>query len=153
MVSGDVFIKYPPGTGPRAAVTPPKGFVPLKGAANVPMGAQLDTRKGRVAVTSAADTSGSAAQTADFYDGIFQVKQSMPKKKPAKPKALITDLVLKGEPPRSECAPIEGRLRGRRQEEEARREVGPRARCGAAARASSARTASTARPPFAARSG
>ena len=108
VVSGDVFIKYPPGTGPRAAVTPPKGFVALKGAANVPMGAQLDTRRGRVAVTSAADTSASKAQTADFYDGIFAVKQSTPKAKPAQPKVLITDLVLKGEPPRSECAPIKG---------------------------------------------
>ncbi len=106
VVSGKVFIKYPPGTGPRAAITPPKGFVPLEGAANVPMGAQLDTRAGRVAVTSAADTAASKAQTADFYDGIFQVKQSTPKTKPKKPKALITDLVLKGEPPRSECAPI-----------------------------------------------
>ena len=108
VVSGDVFIKYPPGTGPRAAVTAPKGFVALKGAANVPMGSQLDTSKGRVAVTSAADTSASTAQTADFYDGIFAVKQSTPKTKPKKPKALITDLVLKGEPPRSECAPIKG---------------------------------------------
>ena len=108
VVSGDVFIKYPPGTGPRAAVKPPKGFVALKGAANIPMGAQLDTRKGRVAVTSAHDTSGTTAQTADFYDGIFQVKQSTPKTKPAKPKVLITDLVLKGEPPRSECAPVKG---------------------------------------------
>ena len=50
----------------------------------------------------------SKTQTADFYDGIFQVKQSMPKKKPKKPAALITDLVLKGEPPRSECAPMKG---------------------------------------------
>ena len=108
MISGDVFIKYPPGAGPRAGVTPPKGFVALKGAANIPMGAQLDTRKGRVAVTSAHDTSGSAGQTADFYDGLFAVKQSVPKTKPAKPKVLITDLVLKGEPPRSECAPIKG---------------------------------------------
>jgi len=108
VVSGSVFIKYPPGTGPRAAVKPPKGFVALRGAANVSMGAQLDTRKGRVAVTSAHDTSGSAAQTADFYDGIFAVKQSTPKAKPAQPKVLITDLVLKGEPPRSECAPIKG---------------------------------------------
>ena len=107
VVSGDVFIKYPPGTGPRAAVKPPKGFVALKGAANIPMGAQLDTRKGRVAVTSAHDTSGTTAQTADFYDGIFQVKQSTPKTKPAKPKVLITDLLLKGEP-RSECAPVKG---------------------------------------------
>jgi hypothetical protein len=108
VVSGNVFIKYPPGTGPRAVVTPPKGFVALKGAANVPMGAQLDTRKGRVAVTSAHDTSGTAAQTADFHDGIFAVKQSTPKTKPAHPKILITDLTLTGEPPRSECAPIKG---------------------------------------------
>ena len=108
VVSGTVFIKYPPGTGPRAAITPPKGFVPLKGAANVPMGAQLDTRAGRVAVTSAADTGASRTQTADFYDGIFAVRQSTPKTKPKKPQALITDLVLKGEPPRSECAPIKG---------------------------------------------
>jgi hypothetical protein len=108
VISGDVFIKYPPGAGPRAAVTPLKGFVPLKGAANVPMGAQLDTRKGRVAVTSAADSAGSKTQTAEFYDGVFVVRQATPKKKPAKPAALITDLTLKGEPPRSECARIKG---------------------------------------------
>jgi hypothetical protein len=108
VVSGDVFIKYPAGAGPRAAIKPPKGFVALEGAANVPMGAQLDTRRGRVAVTSAADTGASKTQTADFYDGIFQVKQATPKKKPKKATALITDLVLKGEPPRSECAPLKG---------------------------------------------
>jgi hypothetical protein len=107
VVSGRVFIKYPAGKGPRA-VTPPKGFVPLKGAANVPIGSQLDTRRGRVAVTSAADTGSGKTQTSDFYDGIFAVKQSVPKKTPKKPVALITDLVLKGEPPRSECAPLKG---------------------------------------------
>jgi hypothetical protein len=105
VVSGDVFIKYPAGKGPRA-VTPPKGFVPLKGAANVPIGSQLDTRKGRVAITSAADTGGTRTQTSDFYDGRFAVKQTVPKKKPKKPAALITDLVLNGEPSRSECAPL-----------------------------------------------
>jgi hypothetical protein len=108
VVSGEVFIKYAPGTGPRAATKPPKGFVPLKGAANVPMGSQLDTSSGRVALTSAADTGGAKTQTADFYDGIFQVKQVVPKKKPKKPAALITDLVMKGEPSRSECAPLKG---------------------------------------------
>jgi hypothetical protein len=107
VISGDVFIKYAPGTGPRA-VTPPKGFVPLKGAANVPIGSQLDTRKGHVSVTSAANSDGSKTQAAEFYDAIFQVKQAVPKKKPKKPAALITDLVLKGEPPRSECAPLKG---------------------------------------------
>jgi hypothetical protein len=108
VISGDVFIKYPPGAGPRAAVKPLKGFVALKGAANVPMGAQLDTRKGRVAVTSAADSAGSNTQTAEFYDGVFVVRQATPKKKPAKPAALITDMTLKAEPPRSECAPLKG---------------------------------------------
>jgi hypothetical protein len=29
-------------------------------------------------------------QTSDFYKGIFQVKQSVPKKKPKKPARLIT---------------------------------------------------------------
>ena len=58
-----------------------------------------------MALTSAADTGGKKTQKSDFYAGIFQVKQSVPKKKPKKAKALITDLVLKGEPPRSECAP------------------------------------------------
>jgi hypothetical protein len=106
VVSGNVFIKYPAGTGPRAAA--PKGFVPLQGAANVPMGAQLDTRKGRVAVTSAADTGAVKTQTADFYDGLFQVKQTLPKKKSTKPTALITNLVMKGEPSRSVCAPLKG---------------------------------------------
>jgi len=107
VISGSVFIKYAPGKGPRA-VTPPKGFVPLKGAANIPIGSQLDTRKGHVSVTSAANSDGSKTQAAEFYDAIFEVKQTVPKKKPKKPVAVITDLVLKGEPPRSECAPLKG---------------------------------------------
>jgi hypothetical protein len=107
VISGTVFFKPKAGTG-RRAITPPKGFVPLKGAANVPMGSQLDTRRGRVQVTSAADTGGVKTQASDFYDGIFAVKQALPKKKSKKPVALITDLVLKGEPPRSECAPLKG---------------------------------------------
>jgi hypothetical protein len=59
-------------------------------------------------VTSAADTGGVKTQTSDFYDGIFAVKQAVPKKTPKKPAVLITDLVLKGEPSRSECAPLKG---------------------------------------------
>jgi hypothetical protein len=106
VVSGEVFIKLPKGSARAAGA--PAGFVPLKGAANIPIGSQLDTEDGRVALTSAADTGGAKTQTSDFYQGIFQVKQSVPKKKPKKPKALITDLVLKGEPPRSQCAPQKG---------------------------------------------
>jgi Bacterial Ig domain len=106
VVSGQVLIKYPAGRGGRA-VGPPKGFVPLQGAANIPMGSQLDTANGRVALTSAADTGGVKTQTSDFYDGIFQVKQSVPKKKPKKATALVTDLVLKGASA-SACAPLKG---------------------------------------------
>jgi hypothetical protein len=106
VVSGTVTIKYPPGYTPRAASPRAAGFVPFTGAANVPVGSQLDTSKGRVALTSAADTGGAKTQTSDFYQGIFQVKQSVPKKKPKKPKALITDLVMKGQIARSQCAPL-----------------------------------------------
>jgi hypothetical protein len=107
VVSGEVFVKLP-GSGRARATGPPKGFVPFTGAANIPVGSQLDTNKGRVALTSAADTGGAKTQSSDFYDGIFQVKQSVPKKKPKKPKALITDLVMKGQIARSQCAPLKG---------------------------------------------
>ena len=102
----------------RAAVTPAAGFVPLKGAANIPIGSQLDTAKGRIALTSAADTGGKKTQKSDFYQGIFQVKQAVPKKKPKKAKALITDLVMKGQIAQSQCAPIKGAAFGGGQQEE-----------------------------------
>src|SRR3954451_20167847 len=108
VVSGEVFIKLP-GSGRSARATgPPKGFKPFTGAANIPVGSQLDTSKGRIALTSAADTGGAKTQTSEFYQGIFQVKQSVPKKKPKTPKALITDLVMKGQIARSQCAPLKG---------------------------------------------
>jgi hypothetical protein len=103
VVSGQVLIKRP-GSGRARQAGGAEGFVPLSGPANVPVGSQLDTRKGRVALTSAADTAGAKTQTSDFYQGIFQVKQSVPKKKPTKAKALITDLVMKGQLSRSQCA-------------------------------------------------
>ena len=107
VVSGEVFVKLP-SSGRARATGPPKGFVPFTGAANIPVGSQLDTSKGRVALTSAADTGGAKTQTSDFYEGIFQVKQSVPKKKPTKPKALVTNLVMKGQIARSQCAPLKG---------------------------------------------
>ena len=106
VVSGKVLIKYPPGKAPPGGST--TKFGPLTGAVNVPMGSVIDTTKGRIALTSAADTGGTKTQTADFYDGIFQVKQSVPKKKPKKPAALVTDLNLKGQVSRSQCAALKG---------------------------------------------
>jgi hypothetical protein len=93
------------------AAAPVKGFVPFKGAANIPVGSQLDTSKGRVELTSAADTGGVKTQASQFYDGIFQIKQAVPKKKPKKPAKLTTDLIMKGEIARSQCAPLKGGAR------------------------------------------
>jgi FG-GAP-like repeat/FG-GAP repeat len=107
VVSGTVYVRYPSGYKPRAA-GPAKGFTPFTGAANVPVGTQFDTEQGRVNLTSAADTAGKKTQASDFYDGIFQVKQSVPKKKPKKAVALTTDIVLKGQLSRSQCAPLKG---------------------------------------------
>ncbi len=106
VVSGTVLIKYPAGKAPAGGSS--TKFAPLTGAVNIPMGSVIDTTKGRIALTSAADTGGKKTQTAEFYDGIFQVKQSVPKKKPKKPAALITDLVMKGQIARSQCAPLKG---------------------------------------------
>jgi hypothetical protein len=106
VVSGKVLIKYPRGKAPAGGST--TKFGPLTGAANIPMGSVIDTTKGRIALTSAADTGGTKTQTADFYQGIFQVKQAVPKKKPKKPAALTTDLVMKGQIARSQCAPPKG---------------------------------------------
>jgi VCBS repeat protein len=106
VVSGKVLIKYPRGKAPPGGST--TKFGPLTGAVNVPMGSVIDTTQGRIALTSAADTGGTKTQTADFYGGIFQVRQSVPKKKPKKPVALITDLNLKDPIARSQCAALKG---------------------------------------------
>ncbi|MDP8943188.1 MAG: hypothetical protein M3N16_03610 [Actinomycetota bacterium] len=52
------------------------------------VGARIDTRRGRARLTSAANLTG-ATQTADFFDGLFQVRQRVS----AEP---ITDLLLRG---------------------------------------------------------
>jgi hypothetical protein len=106
VVSGKVLIRYPAGKAPPGGST--TKFGPLTGAANIPIGSTIDTTKGRVALTTAADTAGKKTQTAEFYQGIFQVKQAVPKRKPKKPAALTTDLVMKGQISRSQCAPLKG---------------------------------------------
>ena len=126
VVSGTVLIKLP-GSGRARATGLRRASCRLPGRCSIPVGSQLDTSKGRVALTSAADTGGAKTQTSDFYQGIFAVKQSVPKKKPKKPTALTTDLVMKGEIARSQCAPLKGaRGGGRRHEEEEGPEGGPR---------------------------
>ena len=66
-VSGTVLIRLPGGLGRS-------GFVPLSGARQIPVGSTVDTTRGRVRLTSAANIHG-ATQTADFYQGAFVVRQ------------------------------------------------------------------------------
>jgi len=62
-------------------------FVPLKAGDAVPVGTVVDTRNGAIALTSAAK--GDTTQTAQFGDGMFEVRQS-------KKGGGLTDIVLRG---------------------------------------------------------
>jgi type IV secretory pathway TrbD component len=76
----------------------------LTGGATIPVGSRIDTRQGRVALTSAATGSGAKTQTARFYQGTFTVRQSRPGRREA---ALTTDIVLAAAS-RSQCATARG---------------------------------------------
>ena len=78
----------------------------LTGGATIPVGSRIDTRKGRVEMTSAAVGTGTKTQTAQFYQGTFTVRQSVSKANRAA--ALTTDLTLTGESSRSQCASARG---------------------------------------------
>lgn len=66
-VSGKVLVRIPPS----------KTFFPLDQAAQIPVGAELDTTKGRVRLTTSAG--GNKSQTADFYQGRFLFQQGAKK--------------------------------------------------------------------------
>ena len=95
LVSGKVFYKSP--TGRRTQ---------LKADTNIPVGSQIDTRRGRVELTSAATGTGATTQKSDFYQGTFKVKQTVPKGNRAA--TLTTDITLAGEASRSQCASARG---------------------------------------------
>jgi hypothetical protein len=61
----------------RVCFTPPKvrRCIPLTDAVQIPVGSKIDTRKGRVRLTSAADRQGTP-QSAWFYQGIFKISQT-----------------------------------------------------------------------------
>jgi hypothetical protein len=78
VVSGVVRIRLPAGKrirrGRRSATSSGTRFLRYRGRANIPVGSTIDTRRGRLALTSAADLRGST-QRAVFYGGVFQVRQ------------------------------------------------------------------------------
>jgi hypothetical protein len=77
VVSGRVLVRFPGGGG----------FRPLTGAEVLPVGSVVDATRGRLALTSAAGRRPSQRQTADFYDGIFAIRQRAARRP-------ITDIVL-----------------------------------------------------------
>ena len=72
LVSGDVSIRLPAGQSGA-----PTGYVPLTGMQVVPIGSIVNARRGRVALTTAssARTRVTRTQRAEFYGGIFQIRQ------------------------------------------------------------------------------
>ncbi len=92
-LAGRVFISLPRGAARTAASVPGlKGrrFVPLKQARRVPIGSLLDTRRGRVRITTARDRRG-RLQSGQFAAGVFQVLQSRRRRARG-----LTELRLKG---------------------------------------------------------
>jgi hypothetical protein len=115
VIRGTVLIQYPKSIGHGRSVRATAGFVPLKGAANIPFGSVLDTTNGWVALTAAANRLGQT-QTAQFYLGIFEVKQQIAEAKTkkqgqAKAAKLSSELVVKGQSP-SICPSASGRSVG-----------------------------------------
>ena len=110
LLSGDVFVKLPPGatgsafTGELRVPFQSSGFLPLKGVASVPMGSTLDTRKGEVALTAAingqpARSRRQLRREARFRSGIFVIRQARRSRKAKRSKKI---------PPRAELASPSG---------------------------------------------
>ncbi len=103
LVSGDVFVRRPQGGSPyprdRGARAPtargaqaPAGFVPLQGAGLLPVGTIVHSVRGRLSLTAVQSATRTGrrerTQTADFYAGIFQIKQ-------ARARRPVTELTLR----------------------------------------------------------
>jgi hypothetical protein len=85
-VSGIVLIKLPRGATLDGRLAPAvvaqakgQGFVPLTEARQIPVGSQLDTTHGVVALTSATPRTGKI-QSGQFGSGVFEVRQSRTQK-------------------------------------------------------------------------
>lgn len=88
-LAGEVYVRLPGGSARSSQLGAPAGFVPLHEAAQIPIGSQLDTTRGRVLVESAAAQRRGRTQRAQFYAGRFQIRQP----RSARP---ITEIVNKG---------------------------------------------------------
>ena len=119
LVSGEVFIKLP--STARATKQAP-GFVPLKGAATIPIGSEIDARAGSLELTTAATFERSAAQRlqrARVAAALFKIRQARAARrarahKRAKKASVPTvEFVLRTPPGRANaCADRVGPLKG-----------------------------------------
>jgi hypothetical protein len=96
LLSGEVFVKLPARASTRAPFQE-SGFVPLKGVASLPVGSVVDTRKGRMALESAANSRPVGdrrrrIQAATFAAGIFRIRQQRARR--ASNRRIPTDAVL-----------------------------------------------------------
>jgi hypothetical protein len=103
VLSGQVFVKLPASSSSLkrfAQAAPIAGFVPLKGIAALPVGSQVDTRKGTLSLSSTVDGrrigKGGRTQSAVLSAGIFSIRQR--RLKAGSRTRIPTDLVLKGPP-------------------------------------------------------
>ena len=93
-VRGTVLVRLPPGASParyglrEEARQAQAGFIPLTGAASLPVRSIVNANRGELSLSSARDLRG-RTQTANFYSGTFQFLQ----KRAARP---ITEIALKG---------------------------------------------------------
>ena len=99
-----MFVKLPKGTKLRARVAqkaPISGFVPIKGVATVPIGSEIDSRKGQLDIKTASkfDKKGQRTQLQQgrFGAGIFKIRQAAKRRAGAAAKP-STDLVLQTPP-------------------------------------------------------
>jgi hypothetical protein len=112
VTDGEVRVKLPAPHGSRAsdarAASANDGWIPLKGAAVVPMGSLVDTRNGTVDVQSARTTGARARlQEARFAAGIFQILQD--RRQRAKRAAPAVELRLQTPPGAAPaCSPADG---------------------------------------------
>jgi hypothetical protein len=120
VLSGTVFVRLPAtaGASRRLAQTAPiKGFVPLKGIAALPVGSEVDARKGSLALESTVDgrrvSAGGRTQSITLSAGIFTIRQR--RLADGSRTRIPTDLVLKGPPGASHAcagAPARGPIKG-----------------------------------------
>ena len=122
-VSGEVFVKLPSSARARASQKAPiAGFVPIKGVATVPIGSEIDARRGELEIKTASKFTGkgqrSGLQQGRFAAAMFELRQQKARRRAQQTAKPVTDLVLKTPPGLSRaCAsqstigPIKGIVR------------------------------------------